>query len=631
MLFLFCCSHVLSAQVASQPAASDSLEHVSPDSLQTPAQIQPDSGAARLPLPVFVMPDIRLRPDSSAHFDYIFEDLFQLGMSTLPLLPVRAGEIGQPRYFAAGALPARALTHIVDGVLWPPGVYGTTDLSGLPDAAVDALSQMPLLPAKFSDYHSGNGLNFTTDSLHFNTPFSRAEYVKGPYGAEATRVRFGRAFSQRLTGFINFTVSNADGFENQNQEFVRVPYDGFKVGAKLDYRINAAWHARYRYFLSRHEAGIAAPFFPEEWQTGGGGRHKETRSFHTLDLARQQAFSARLFLWRIGEELNDPAAKIRHDLRDVGVEAKWQWQRQNFTGAVATRAGRETLASPTLDYDARFYQNANAHVAARLSDHVWLNAAADIHHKSDWPVGYALAVTGIFKVNHSLHVWLGFEQRQIPPAIGERNNTLSYFFRNTSLQAVNLQHAQSGLAWQSKTAEMQLVFGGAWWHDGFYLQPNPSDTTASLQNSAEAITTPALQFRGSVRPFKRVKAGLIWAHTIREVPQQFWFWHQPRFYGRIHLETSWQWFGRSLEVSPRVAMRLLGERASPDFAALPESITFTHLPAASLLDIQLRLRYGDGALFLAWENLLNKDLQWRAGVHDLGRVFRWGFWWTFLN
>lgn len=75
----------------------------------------------------------------------------------------------------------------------------------------------------------------------------------------------------------------------------------------------------------------------------------------------------------------------------------------------------------------------------------------------------------------------------------------------------------------------------------------------------------------------------------------------------------------------------LGARPSPDFAALPESITFTHLPAASLLDIQLRLRYGDGALFLAWENLLNKDLQWRSGVHDLGRVFRWGFWWTFLN
>lgn len=118
---------------------------------------------------------------------------------------------------------------------------------------------------------------------------------------------------------------------------------------------------------------------------------------------------------------------------------------------------------------------------------------------------------------------------------------------------------------------------------------------------------------------------------LNGLPPDFWFWHQPEGYSRVYLETQKNVFGGDLELLPRLAGRLVGKRYSPVFATTAVQILDDELPATAVLDFQIRLRHGDGALLFSWENVFNKRFDWRHGVPAVGRYLRWGFWWNFLN
>jgi hypothetical protein len=121
------------------------------------------------------------------------------------------------------------------------------------------------------------------------------------------------------------------------------------------------------------------------------------------------------------------------------------------------------------------------------------------------------------------------------------------------------------------------------------------------------------------------------AYSFKPLSEYFWFWHQPESYASAYLEKSVWLFERTLQMSPRFATRLIGERASPIFDAGSVLPRFEALKPAAVLDFHLRLGYGDASVLFAWENLLDQRFSWRPGVPDTGRVFRWGFWWKFWD
>jgi len=636
LLMFFLGARVLFAQISQEPALLDTLPKAGADSAAVsataPAPAISFSGrTARWKTFHHFNQAAVARADSQARAENLFEEVWQLGARSLPLLPLRIGGIGQPRYFATGMLPPRALDHYVDEVWWRPGVYGTTDLAGLPEATVDGITLNQFVPETGRPAQSAAFFHFTTDSLRYDIPFSRAEYVKGPLGGDATRVRFGRAFSRRMNGLLHLTINNADGFVNRDGSFVRLPAEVFKAGARLDYRVNQNWQARYRYWLIRAEAGVEAPFFPEEWQRSGNNRHKETRLYHALEWNHRKQLALRAFLWDIQEELNATAVKLRHRLREAGLEASWQQQGESLTAIFTGRLSHEKLQSPTIDYRSRLNAAAALKLVAQLNERFALQTVAHAGYKPDWPTASTLAVSGIYRLTPSWFVWLGLEQRRIPPAPAERRNSLPLLARPAKLEAVTLQQALAGIAFERRSLTARLVFGSGWWHEGLVWSLNRADTTAALRNDTAVAETPALQAQLRWRPLAHLAIGLQTAHALQAVPQQFWFWHQPRTYLHASVASPWLLFDHDLELTPRITARVIGERLSPDFSAALGSVKFVHLATARVIDFQLQLRHGAGAVFLAWENLLDRQLLWRAGVRDPGRAFRWGFWWRFLN
>jgi hypothetical protein len=562
------------------------------------------------------------KPATSTH---LFQDFTQLASQALPLIPIITGEVGLPRYLATGDLPARATQIAVDDVLWIPGVYGNVDLTGLPDANVEqageggaSFGDTPLVALPAS-------INIASDSLNYGVPFSRIEYAKGPFGADAVRIRFGRALSQRFTTYLNGAVSNSEG------QFVDRPYDGHKVSAQFDYRINSSRTLRYRHLNSRNEAGVGVPFFPEEWPGITRAFHKEERVYHALEALFANRLSLRGFVWQVKEELNDPARRNRHRLRDAGTEIQWLKQTHNWALKLQFRLGLEQIKSWSIRERGRFYEQLLVSSGFRLTPKMWLQVAGYVAYKKDWPYGSALEAKWIVTPTPSLTWWLGGGIRKMPPALGERENALPYLSFNEELQAVDLWRGETGINWQRPRFGLNFRLSGSVWQNGLVFRADSLKRSGFLDNSSRSKFILASQLSLHWELVPQVHLYVISAQTINNLPQHFWFWHQPEGHANVYVETRQSLLDGDLEILPRIAGRFVGQRYSPGFATNELRLLKNELPAAALLDLQIRLRHGDGALLFSWENVLNRQFEWRDGVPAVGRFLRWGFWWNFLN
>lgn len=536
-------------------------------------------------------------------------------MQTVPLVPLFTGEVGQPRYWATGDLPPRAVQITLDDVHWIPGVYGTVDLTGLPDAHIKTLQTA----------YASSRLQLASDSLNFNVPFSSIEYAKGPFGADAVRFRFGRALGKRLAAYLNGTFSNSEG------QFLNRAYEGHKANLQLNYYLNPNWQIRYRQLNSRNETGIGVPFFPEEWPGLTEAFHKEERLYHALELASQRGLRLRSFFWQIKEELKDPALNDRHRWRDGGIELNWARQQKSWALQLQSISGLENIKSTSIKDHQRFYQQAEASFRRRLSPRTWLQLNGQARRKMKWPLAAALQAQFILQPNAAHTWWLGGSFRKIAPAPGERENSLPALKTNKALRSASLQRSELGMKWQRPNFEMQICATGSRWENGFVFKADTSKKTGTLVNdtASQFILAAQLALHWQLAPHWRF--GATSTQALNGLPKDFWFWHQPDGYSRVYLEAQKNIFGGDLELLPRVAGRWVGKRYSPRFATTAVQLLDDDLPATAVVDLQIRLRHGDGALLFSWENVLNKRFDWRHGVPAVGRYLRWGFWWNFLN
>jgi len=568
--------------------------------------------------PEFFSPNIAFRMDTVATTTHLYQDFIHLASQTVPLIPLLTGEVGQPRYWAAGDLPPRAVQIVVDDIHWIPGVYGTVDLTSLPDAHAQILEAAG---ENFSA--SPYTIHLASASMNFTAPFSRIEYSKGPFGADAVRFRFGRALGKRLAAYLNSAFSNSEG------QFVDRSYDGRKTNLQFDYFVTLKWKLRYRHLNSRNRAGAGIPFFPEEWPGITKAFHKEERLYHALELSSQKGLRFRSFFWQLQDSTG--SRQDRHRLQDGGADLRWKKQTEKWSLQTQFSLGREAIRSTSIKEHSRFYEHLAAAFSRRLTQRAWLQFNANVKYKKDWPADAALQAQFIAQRNQSLTWWLEGSVGKIAPALGERDNTLPYLAMNDDLRAVSLQRNEIGLKWQRQNLDLQIRLNGSLWKNGFIFQSDTSKKSGTLLNSPESEFVVATQFALTWKFAPRSQLGAISTQTLNGLPQDFWFWHQPEGYNRVYLETQQSVFGGDLELLPRLAGRLIGKRYSPSFATNAVDLLNDDLPTVAVLDFQIRLRHGDGAFLFSWENVLNRRFDWRHGVPGVGRYLRWGFWWNFLN
>ncbi|MDZ7342941.1 MAG: hypothetical protein ONA90_00335, partial [candidate division KSB1 bacterium] len=350
------------------------------------------------------------------------------------------------------------------------------DLTGLPDANVELVGEnwaaYGISPLTASPY----GLHLASDSLHYEKPFSRIDYSKGPFSADAVRVRFGRALSRRLTTYLNGTFCNSEG------QFVNLPYDGHKVSLQFDYRLTSKSRLRYRHFHSRNEVGVGVPFFPEEWPGITSAFHKEERLYHELDGSFRNKIGLRAFVWQVKEELNDPATQVRHRLRDGGAELEWREQTARWAFNFRNRIGLEQIQSWSIENHQRFYNQVSATAAARFAAKMWLHLSGHYAYKADWLAGIALEAKWIAAPTPSLTLWVAGGLGKLPPALGERDNQLPYLSQNENLQAADLRRSEVGLHWQRPHVDLKLRVSGSNWPNGFIFQIDSLRNTGFLVN-----------------------------------------------------------------------------------------------------------------------------------------------------
>ncbi|MGH7595622.1 MAG: hypothetical protein ACREOI_04685 [bacterium] len=624
---------LLQAQSQVKKSAPDSLQISAADSARrdsTRLLINPKSFVDSTATPVFFLPSVGFAADTAAISKNFFQDFIHLAGQTLPLIPIITGEVGQPRYLAISDLPARAMSIAVDDVVWIPGVYGTVDLTSLPDAQINMLETGGISLREAALPPASSRIHLTGDSLRYQTPFSRIDYAKGALGADAVRLKFGRALGKRLAAYVNSTFSNAEAHAiaiNDSEQVAVKAYDGHKASAQLDYHLNAQWKLRYRHFNTRNEAGVSAPFFPEEWPGISRALHKEERLYHALELSDASRISLRGFFWQIKEELNDPARRVQHRLRDGGIEMRWAKETAAWVFEWQSRFGLEAVKSDSINDHERFYEHISAAWGWRITSKLWIYVNGDVAYKKEWPAGASLQAQLVNRLSSSLTWWLAGGLWKIPPALGERDNNLSYLTANEDLQAVALQRSEAGIKWQQQRFELQLLLVGSVWQDGLLFRAN----SRRLFNNNRSKSILAAQLALNWEFASSWHFGAIAAQTINELPRDYWFWHQPEGYSRVYFEAQKSFFGGDLEILPRLAGRFIGKRYSPSLNTAAVELFDHTLPKAAVLDFQIRVRHGDGALMFSWENLLDQKFDWRYNVPAPRRFLRWGFWWNFLN
>jgi hypothetical protein len=508
------------AQVPNPTQKADSLHQIAIDSTYTRQTVLADSTsrekllADSLKLTAFPLPHLGLRLDPATASTYLFQDFTHIASQTLPLISLFTGEAGQPRYLALGDLPARTAQIIVDDVRWIAGVYGTADHTSLPDAHLQiveagagAIRYAQTAPSPF-------GIRLASDSLRYGAPFSRIDYAKGPAGADAVRVRFGRALSKRLTVYANGTFSSADGrtIENINGQFNEGPYDGQKVSLQFDYYVNSKWKLRYRHFSSRNEAGVAVPFFPEEWAGISQALHKEVRLYHALELASAKRFSLRGFYWQIKEELNDPGRQVRHHLRDGALKSAGQDKVRhgscNCKIALALNPSKAQASPSTTAY----IRNSLPRSAFNAKNVAHLDG--NTGRLKDWPYGAGFAANLINQPSCAAHLVAGSSIWRIPPAPGERENMLSELKANNDLRPADLQRGEIGVQWRRQRFDLHLRLNGSIWKNGYVYRI----ASAALFNSDRRLSVFAAQLHLDWEFAARWHLAATSAQAINQLP-----------------------------------------------------------------------------------------------------------------
>lgn len=127
LVVFFLGARVLFAQISNEPAFPDTLPKPGADSAAVaataPAEAISSSGrTARWRAFHHLNRAAVARADSQARAENLFEDVWQFGARSLPLLPLRTGGIGQPRYFATGMLPPAGIPSVK--YIFPPTESG---------------------------------------------------------------------------------------------------------------------------------------------------------------------------------------------------------------------------------------------------------------------------------------------------------------------------------------------------------------------------------------------------------------------------------------------------------------------------------------------------------------------------
>ncbi len=610
---------------------------VPPDSLSLPAGQQSSTVSENRTLPAFdgrsdTLSTWRYDPEELGHLFY--EDFAEL-FDNLPFTRTgRTGDVGYPVFLSLMGMPPRFLRLTVDGLVWPPGFYGQTNLTAIPQTVADAVAIHPV----------GGRLAFWSRPAFTRTTWTYLEYVDGPFGSDAVRLRFRRPLRKTLQTYWSAVFSNADGqpIATPNTK-LQTKYEGFRIYGLLEKRLrpNSPFYLRYRFLKSVGEVTTAVPLFPEQFPYLINGKYKESHLAHFLELRRASPppgsgdsaetpadWKIRVYFWEQREEYRDDTRGllIQHRRARWALEGQKRWATARYRAGLTARAEYQTIRRTTIDApviadfqlqaDAAWIPTERFHANARF---LWQNRTSytnQIHGQAGW--------------SWRLSSWLiwaaGADWRVAVPEPGEYANTVpGVLLSNPRLQPMQMAALRSGFRLQKQKWRGAVYVAHYLIRRAFRLQP--VEDLFQITNAGGRTAYPAVEGFFWWRPFRALVLKGWYSGRIQNPDAPFLFAPVPRQMLRAEMETSRDFFQHDLLVDFLLRISFYGDR--PVLEQYDNPSLYTRLPGFWKIDGILKLHFKDAIIFLNYENITNQRADWRLYQPIRGRTFRLGVNWIF--
>lgn len=595
-----------------QNVVSDTVQTI-PDTLLSPSPL--DSMRTENFDSLFSKSEWRAGDEKSSY--QIGQDALQLIESSLPVLPVHNGDFGLPTFLGAGGLPPRLVDIYVNGIRWLPGGHGLVDATGVPEILAEEIA-VQNLRNDFKNSVSQNALAFcfTPKSVDFRTPISSLSFVRGPFGGDAIRASIARRLSSKMRVRFSLDESNSSG------QFSDLPYDGQKLHAELNYSLSKNAALRYNYFDSRNESGVMLPVYPVWTKDDSIGFGKEQRLYHGIEFSLPAVF-VRAFYWNLRNEWRSDATRFSHRTEQAGVEAGWQKYWQKLRTRFSAEVTDKRIASTSLIIPRSQVYRARGEMAWASQNNLQAGAAMSLHKDGDWPAALDLDFDFGFGLAKNLRAQALLNRRVINPAPGEYADTLGIINGNPGLQPAELQRGAIMLSWQpAAQTVVQMQFALNHLKEPFVLQSAQSGDGAILINGGNK-DVPSLDFLADWQLSRKFNFSAQGSWMLDDASSLFWYQNVRRSFARTYLEFLHDFFSGDLAMRLRAAVRHYGKSIASNNSTTTTLLADVEVPGAQLFDIQLFLRHGNLSFYFSFENILNKDFEWRPGIAAPGYSLKW--------
>jgi hypothetical protein len=543
-------------------------------------------------------------------------DALQLLESSLPVLPVHNGDFGLPAFLGTGGLPPRLVDIYVNGIRWLPGAHGLVDATGVPETLAEEMI-LQNLRTEFKNSPPQNALavSFTSKPVDFRTPISSLSFVRGPFGGDAIRASIARRLSSKMR--VRFSLDKA----NSSGQFSDLPYDGQKLHTELNYALSKRAALRYNYFDSRNESGVMAPVYPVWTKDDSIGIGKEQRLYHGIEFSLPAIF-VRAFYRNLRNEWRGDATRFSHRTKQTGIEAGWQKHWQTLRTRLFAEVVDHRIASTSRVAPRSQSYLARSEVDWVSRSNLQAGAALSFHKDGEWPAALALDFDFGVSFVKNLHAQALFNRRVINPAPGEYADTLGIINHNASLQPSELQRGAIMLSWQlaaQRIVHVQLALNHL--KEPFVLESSHSEGNAFLTNG-EKKDVPSLDFLTGWQLNRKLNFSAHGSWMLDDASTLFWYQNVRRSFGRAYVEFLHDFFSGDLAIRLRVITRHYGK----SIASIDSTTSFANVevPSAQLFDIQLFLQHRNLSFYFSFENILNKEFEWRSGIAAPGYSLKWG-------
>lgn len=562
----------------------------------------------------------------------IAEDMIDYGLIFPGLQALDYGSLGQFSLLSFnGVSPAATALRFGDLVLSDP-ILGVSGPVAVPIHLIEGLSESEYIFD--TEVIPGIGGEIALQPLSFagNHPYSRVFFRAGDWGYSDLGVLFGLPISESAKLMIAGDRQEYDGF-TQN-----MGHTGSRILTGISYRPHASFELKYTSFLFKNDVKVPAPLLPDLFPYPANAGRKENRWQQALTVRcgrleqDSRQFDVNLNVMRLKQKATGDSLLFDNRNIRIGLEVGQRFAVGSHVLGFGGTITADRLRSDRLGDRADYHGYGAFRYAYRSGGRTAVSGQIGIQKHDDFKLDWVAAGHINVALSQDSRFWMGAKKAVRYPTFAERYWQSSFFVGMPQLAAEEGYTAEIGYGLQIPQhllLQTRLFTRRVDDWIGEHDLADVEDRFGPQNLGKRTVRGVDAKFVWTIFPDTEVGLFGSYLNVAEDAPEKQL--QIPEFAVYSFLETGHLFFDDFVFIRLRVSSRLFGERHGLFFASSTSPPDRAVLNPDALLDTKLSFEFSNAALYVSWENLLDRRYQLVPGFFMPPRTLRFGVDWEFLD